>query len=171
MTPVSTENPPHERRIGFVAIVGRPNSGKSTFLNALLDEKVSIVSERPQTTQHTVRGIYTDDVRQVVFLDTPGIHEGVDDLSDAINTQAIASLRQADIILHLIDPTRPGGRELDRIEEILAKVSVPIIRVLTKSDLARDTAGSIYPDALAISSVNHEGFDILLSALDSHLSV
>lgn len=103
-------------KVGYVAILGRPNAGKSTFINALIGEKVSAISPRPQTTQRSVTAIYTDISKdlQIIFLDTPGIHEveknsqkTTPNINERINAEAFASLREADLVLRLIDPTRP----------------------------------------------------------------
>lgn len=130
-------------KVGYIAIVGRPNAGKSTFLNALIGEKVSAVSSRPQTTQRSIPGIYTDEEKgiQMIFLDTPGIHyesgeqygsEKSRDIQDRINSEAFASLREADVIMRLVDPTRPHGVEDDRIDEVISYSKAPVIRVETK---------------------------------------
>ena len=124
----------------YVAIVGRPNAGKSTLLNALIGEKVSWVSHRPQTTQRSIPGIYTDEERglQIIFLDTPGIHNHAweqygsqkdADMNERINTQAYNSLHSADVILRLLDPTRTYGEEDERIDTLLAKLEKPVIRI------------------------------------------
>lgn len=124
-------------RVGFVTIVGRPNAGKSTLLNAIIGEKVSIVSSRPQTTRTTIRGIYTDDEMQAIFLDTPGLHEGGELLIDAINRQAKKALVETDVILRLIDMSRPKGEEDNRIDAILDGIATPIVTVYSKGDLKR----------------------------------
>jgi GTPase len=130
----------------YVAIIGRPNAGKSTFLNALIWEKVSAISPRPQTTQRSIPGIYTDEEKgvQIVFLDTPGIHhygkeqfgsEKSHDIHERINSEAFASLYEADVIVRLLDPTRAYGAEDERIDTLLQNITTPIIRVETKQDL------------------------------------
>ena len=148
-------------------MIGRPNAGKSSFLNALIWEKVSIISPRPQTTQRTIMGIYNDDATQIVFLDTPGIHEWTNPINTAINHQAFRSLHNADIILVFLDPTRPHGREDDSIKDILRKVEKPVIRVETKWDIP-----SGFPHTnidVRISAVTHEGFETLLSRIREKL--
>ncbi len=133
-------------KVWYVAILWRPNAGKSTFINALIWEKVSAISPRPQTTQRSVTAIYTDTEKdlQIIFLDTPGIHE-VDknslkttpNINERINAEAFASLREADVVLRLIDPTRPQWTEDERIDEVLDFVNKPVIRVETKQDLTK----------------------------------
>ena len=162
--------PPSDRPVGYVAIVGRPNAGKSTFLNALIGEKVSIVSPRPQTTRQTTRGIYTTPDVQIIFLDTPGLHDEVDELSRAINHNVLTSLGRADVILRFIDPTRPHGDEDARIDRILSNITRPVIPVLTKADVKHKDV-STYPDAIRISSVEKTGFEELVGRIRGHLHV
>lgn len=95
-----------EKKVGYVAVVGRPNAGKSTFLNALLDEKVSITSHVPQTTRKKVLGIFNDDDSQIIFLDTPGIHKSEKVLNQTINAEAFGSLKSANLVLYFIDGSR-----------------------------------------------------------------
>lgn len=111
--------PTIEKKVGYVALIGRPNSGKSTFINALIDEKISAVSNKPQTTQKTIRGIYNDTDSQIIFFDTPGIHESKEDLNIIINSQAETSLNDADVIVRFIDLSRQRGEEEEKIGELL----------------------------------------------------
>lgn len=141
-------------KVWYVAIIGRPNAGKSTLINALIGERVSAVSSRPQTTQRSIPGIYTDEEKgiQIIFLDTPGIHhdnreqfgsQKSGEIHTLINAQAFAGLRDADIILRLIDPTRPQWAEDERIDEALSYNNKPIIRIETKQDLEKWYLGKI----------------------------
>lgn len=134
------------KKSGYIAIVGRPNAGKSTLVNALIGERVSAISHRPQTTQRSIPGILTDEERgyQMIFLDTPGIHEFSKEqfgsqkshaIHERINSEAFSALKGADIIVRLLDPTRPYGAEDERIDALLAEITKPIIRVETKQDL------------------------------------
>lgn len=124
-------------KVGYVALVGRPNSGKSTFLNALIDEKVGIVSDRPQTTRKSVRGIYTDEVRQIVFFDTPGIHESKEDFNVRINSVATRAIADADAVLRFVDASRPYGAEESKIDELVESSRKPTVRAYSKWDVAR----------------------------------
>ena len=167
-------------KVGYVAIVGRPNAGKSTLLNALIWEKVSAVSYRPQTTQRSIPGIFTDDENtiQIVFLDTPGIHNTTSDgqfgsqksfeINERINSEAFASLREADVIIRLLDPTRPYGIEDERIDEVLSFQTKPILRIETKQDMDNKS----YPQKgvdLRIDSVEKIGFDELIKKVSEYL--
>lgn len=148
-----------------MALIGRPNAGKSTLLNALIGEKVSAISHRPQTTQRSIPGIFTDEEKgvQIVFLDTPGIHESEESMNHRINNEAFASLREADVVVRLLDPTRPYGDEDRRIDTVLASVPKPILRIETKQDLPK---GYLQKDIdLRIDSVARIGFEELIAKI------
>jgi len=119
---------------GMVSIVGRPNVGKSTLLNKVVGEKVAIVSRVPQTTRNQIRGIYTDDRGQIVFIDTPGLHSGKDKLDKAMNQSSEGTFHDTDCIIYLVDTTRRIGEEEERIAQKLKSVKVPVILGLNKVD-------------------------------------
>ena len=98
-----------EHRSGFVAMLGRPNVGKSTLVNALCGEKVTIVSKRPQTTRRSYRGVWHQENAQIVFLDTPGIHKPVTALGERLNSHAQVAADDADVVCFLLDATQPAG--------------------------------------------------------------
>lgn len=165
-------------KVWYVAIVGRPNAWKSTLINALIGERVSAISNRPQTTQRTIPGIFTDESKelQIIFLDTPGIHHDASEqfgsqksheIHTLINAQAFAGLRDADVILRLVDPTRPQGAEDERIDEALSFSQKPILRIETKQDLEKGYLGKNID--YKIDSTNKIGFDELLSAIADKL--
>jgi GTP-binding protein Era len=124
-------------RSGFVAVVGRPNAGKSTLVNALVGEKVSIVTAKPQTTRHRVIGIRSRPDCQVVFVDTPGLHADARKLINrAMNRAAAGSLADADVVLFVVEAS--GWRDGDEhVLRRLARVSAPVILVVNKVDLVR----------------------------------
>ena len=97
-------------RSGFVTFVGRPNVGKSTLVNAICGKKVSIVSNKPQTTRTRVRGVYHGDDAQIVFVDTPGIHKPVTALGERVNATALDSINDVEVVCLIIDATKPFGR-------------------------------------------------------------
>ena len=158
------------KKVGYVALVGRPNAGKSTFLNALLGEKVSIVSQVPQTTRKALRGIWTDEACQVIFVDAPGIHDTDKEWNGQINDVALRALREADVILRFVDASRPWGVEDEKIEAYVRAARKPTVRVLSKTDLARpDVARPDFPDALPLCSLQEKGLKEVLAAVTDYL--
>ena len=127
-----------ETRSGFVSIVGRPNVGKSTLVNALVGEKVAITSSRPQTTRNTIRGIVTldEEKTQLVLVDTPGIHKPRTVLGERLNTLVYGSLAEADAVLFVLDATKPIGPGDRRIAERLKEADAPVVVAVNKVDIA-----------------------------------
>ncbi|MBN2120579.1 MAG: GTPase Era [Candidatus Omnitrophica bacterium] len=121
-------------KCGFVSIVGRPNVGKSTLLNSLLKEKVSIISKVPQTTRYIIRGILNLKSTQIVFVDTPGIHLFKDRLTSSLNILALNALKDVEVILYVTDSTRPPHKEEEKIMNSLALRKTPLIMALNKID-------------------------------------
>lgn len=124
-----------ELRSGVVAIIGRPNVGKSTLLNKLLGEKVAIVSPVPQTTRMLVRGIFNDSRGQIVFVDTPGMHLSSHKLGRHMTGCVRQAIAGCDIVIHLVDVCDPPGKEEDVIVEQLKYINIPIILGFNKIDL------------------------------------
>jgi GTP-binding protein Era len=128
------EQPAAGHRCGFAAIVGRPNVGKSTLLNALLGRKISIVSPKPQTTRHRILGILTRPTEQVIFVDTPGLHAGARRaMNRHMNRAALASLQDADVNVFVVEALRWTDEDQRVLDELL-KQDRPIIAVLNKAD-------------------------------------
>lgn len=121
-------------RVGFVAIVGRPSSGKSTLLNAVCGHKISIVSPTPQTTRNKIRGILTDERGQIVFLDTPGFHNSKRKFNLHMREIVTESLNEVEAVLYLLDATRRPGEEESQLAEVLRSVSVPVVCAINKVD-------------------------------------
>ena len=126
-----------DHRAGFVSVLGRPNAGKSTLMNAYLGQKVSIVSSKPQTTRRRILGILTLDRAQVIFADTPGIHTPVHKLGEKMVTAAVQAIPDADVLLWLVDASRSPGAEDLQIAELLVErgQGIPLILGLNKADL------------------------------------
>ncbi len=124
-----------EFRSGFVAIVGRPNVGKSTLVNGLVGEKVAIISPRPQTTRRHIRGIRTTDEAQVIFVDTPGIHEPRHELGRYMVAAARRAIPDADVVAWVVDVSRAPTREDRTIARFLCDSRGPLLLVMNKSDL------------------------------------
>ena len=122
-------------KAGFAAIVGRPNVGKSTLMNALIGQKIAITSHRPQTTRNQIRTVYTGEKGQIVFLDTPGmIRETRNKLGEYMRHVSISTLEDADVILYLIEPSAHIGEGDRELIDMLKGVGTPVILVINKAD-------------------------------------
>lgn len=121
-------------KTGFVALVGRPNAGKSTLLNQILDRKIAIVSDKAQTTRHRITGVLTNETGQIVFLDTPGIHKPRHKLGERMVEIAQSSLYDGDVIYYLVDASMEFGPGEQYILKQLEKASAPVFLVLNKID-------------------------------------
>mgnify|MGYP005852331021 CR=1 FL=1 len=133
---------PEGHKSGFVAVIGRPNVGKSTIMNAILGEKIAIVSPKPQTTRLRQLGIYTRPDVQIIFVDTPGIHNPRTPLGEFMVSVAVDALRDADVILFVVDVSEPPTHEDRSIAKLIheAEDVTPVVMALNKVDLAKDAA-------------------------------
>ncbi|MCS6835156.1 MAG: GTPase Era [Anaerolineae bacterium] len=163
---------PADHRSGIVAIVGRPNAGKSTLVNALLGQKIAIVAPKPQTTRTRQLGIHTTPRSQILFMDTPGLHEPHNKLGEMMLESVFQALNDADAILWIVDASQPPNSEDQRIAQALSEHirPKPVLLALNKADL-----GSQYADAYralftpqaerAISALNNQGVAELIPLL------
>lgn len=119
---------------GFVSIIGRPNVGKSTLINRLVGEKIAIISSKPQTTRNNILGILTEENMQIVFTDTPGIHEPSSMLAELMVKSANDAMKDTDAILFLVEPIPNVGRTEEKIIENLKKLQTPVILLINKID-------------------------------------
>ena len=159
----------------FVSIVGRPSTGKSTLLNALCGHKVSIVSAVPQTTRNKVRGIVTAGAGQLVFIDTPGFHDSTRKFNNHMKGLVVSSFDEVDLVLYVMDLTRPPGEEERVLAGLVAGAGAPVTVALNKSDApveqtgtaVRDFAAATFPDAPAIeiSALTGAGLPQLVASL------
>ena len=135
----SPEELPPDHRSGFVAVIGRPNVGKSTLINRWLGQKIAIVSPKPQTTRNRLRGILTRPDAQIIFVDTPGIHEPKHKLGEFMVETAVRTIPDADVILWMVDVSVKPTAEDQQIAELLAEkaTGLPVIVALNKMDLLR----------------------------------
>lgn len=140
-------------RSGFVTLVGRPNAGKSTLLNQILGQKVSIVSDKPQTTRHQIRGVLTRPDYQVVFVDTPGIHKPRTELGQRLNATAQEATSSVDVVCFVLDATAPFGRGDAYIAEQLPADTVVIV---TKIDIAKPD--KVLAQLAAASALDFESY-------------
>lgn len=166
-------------RSGFVSLIGRPNTGKSTLLNSILKEKVAIISNKPQTTRNLVQGIYNEDDTQIVFVDTPGIHKPIDKLGVALNAQAYYSINDVDVLLLVVDASVPYGKGDQFIINKLENVDKPVFLILNKIDkltndqilLKINEYKDLYEFAeiIPLSALKDDNIDRLISVLKKYL--
>ncbi|MET0786611.1 MAG: GTPase Era [Paenisporosarcina sp.] len=164
---------------GFISIIGRPNAGKSTFLNRVIGQKIAIMSDKPQTTRNKVQGVLTTDKEQMIFIDTPGINEPRHKLGDFMLKVAKNTLRGVDAILLMVDATDRIGKQDRYILEMLKDNETPVFLVMNKIDLIHpDKLLSViesfrneydFADVLPISALEGINIEKLLSVLSSHL--
>src|SRR5215510_5740905 len=122
---------------GFVSILGRPNSGKSTLLNRLVGEKISIVTEKPQTTRSVIRGIVTRPEGQIVFLDTPGIHKPIHRMNSLMMKAVREAMNEVDVVVLMIDCSQSFGKGDQFVLDLVSTITVPKVLVLNKVDKIR----------------------------------
>jgi GTP-binding protein Era len=123
-------------RSGFVAIVGRPNVGKSTLINALIGEKIAIMSPKPQTTRHRIMGVLSNEDYQIVFVDTPGLHKGKDLLNKTIDKIAVSAISDVDVVLYVVDRAKDASSEY--ILNYFKQAQVPVFLVINKIDALKN---------------------------------
>ncbi|MBU0278540.1 GTPase Era [Gemella sp. zg-1178] len=122
-------------KTGFITIIGRPNAGKSTLLNNILNQKIAIMSDKPQTTRNIINGVYTDDDAQIVFIDTPGIHKPKHKLGDYMMKLANSAIKESEIVYLIVNVLDEYGRGDERIINIIKELNVPTFLILNKIDL------------------------------------
>ncbi|OGG28372.1 GTPase Era [Candidatus Gottesmanbacteria bacterium RIFCSPLOWO2_01_FULL_48_11] len=163
---------------GIVALIGRPNVGKSTLVNAILRQKVSITSPKPQTTRFSIQAVFEDERGQIIFIDTPGIFGKVEDqLAARINKRAEESLGQnIDVVLYMIDHTRARAEEENKTLGIVRRATVPKILVINKIDIKQPThiiqykfMEEEFDDVVRISALTGAHIPTLLNTIFSHL--
>lgn len=164
---------------GFVSLIGRPNTGKSTLLNQIIKEKVAIISPKPQTTRNLVEGIYNEDDTQIIFVDTPGIHKPIDKLGVALNNQAYYSINEVDILLLVVDASVPYGKGDQFIIDKLSSVKKPVFLILNKIDKLSDEEilkkideyKNLYEFAeiIPVSALKNDNIDRLIKVLKEYL--
>lgn len=164
---------------GFVSLIGRPNTGKSTLLNQIIKEKVAIISPKPQTTRNLVEGIYNEDDTQIIFVDTPGIHKPIDKLGVALNNQTYYSINDVDILLLVVDASVPYGKGDQFIIDKLSSVKKPVFLILNKIDKLSDEEilkkideyKNLYEFAeiIPVSALKNDNIDRLIKVLKEYL--
>ena len=164
---------------GFVALVGRPNAGKSTLMNACMGKKIAITSPVAQTTRRRMLGVARRDGVQIVFVDTPGLHKPQDSLGSELNKSALAEFKDVDVLCFLIDASKPIGRGDAWVAERVAKAPTKRILVLTKADLAtpEDVVKQIeaahelsdFDDEIVLSATENFNVDAFISLISHYL--
>jgi len=165
-------------RSGYVALIGRPNVGKSTLLNAILGEKVAIVTAKPQTTRNRINGIKTLHDAQIIFIDTPGIHKPQQKLGESMNRFAYESLEDVDIVLFMVEPEMPGSGDLFVLDRI-RQVGKPVLLLINKIDKVRkaeilpvmDAYSKLYPfsEIVPLSALKTDGIDGMIGTIVKYL--
>lgn len=170
---------------GFIGIIGRPNVGKSTLLNAILGEKIAITSSKPQTTLNRITGIYTDleadegNGIQMIFLDTPGIHKPHNKLGSAINETAINTFKGVDVILLIIDGTKEYGTGDEKLIEMLKQEPAPKVLAINKMDLIgpeqyislynRYDSMGLFDDIYGVSAIDGGNVQMLIDCMSGYM--
>ncbi|MGS0416882.1 GTPase Era [Bacillus mycoides] len=164
---------------GFVSIIGRPNVGKSTFLNRIIGQKIAIMSDKPQTTRNKIQGVYTENDSQVVFIDTPGIHKPKHKLGDFMVKMAQTTLKEVDIVLFMVNATEGYGRGEEFIIEKLQETKQPVFLVINKIDQVHpeqllaliDQYRKLYEFAeiVPISALDGNNVEALIGAIKKYL--
>lgn len=167
-------------RSGFVSIIGRPNTGKSTLLNTVLKTHLAIVSNVAGTTRNAIQGVYNDDDTQIIFIDTPGLHKPQDRLGKLLNQDAYQSLDDIDAVLFVVDASAPLGKGDKFITQALKSTTAPVILVLNKIDKldnegilkAINTYKDLYDfsDIVPISAIKDDNVNRLISVIKKYLT-
>lgn len=168
-----------QMRSGFVALIGRPNVGKSTLMNRLIGQKIAITSPRPQTTRNRIQTVYTEERGQIVFVDTPGIHKAKNRLGDYMMNIARQSMRDVDVILWLVEPCGEIGEGERHILTQLRNIKIPVILVINKIDTVKKPELLKYIDAyrrvydfseiIPVSAITGENTQDILDTLYGYL--
>jgi len=167
-------------RSGFVSIIGRPNTGKSTLLNTVLKTHLAIVSNVAGTTRNAIQGVYNDEEAQIIFIDTPGLHKPQDRLEKLLNQDAYQSLDDIDVVLFVVDASAPLGKGDKFITQALKSTMAPVILVLNKIDKldnegilnAINTYKELYDfsDIVPISAIKDDNVNRLISVIKKYLT-
>lgn len=166
-------------RSGFVSIIGRPNTGKSTLLNSIVNAKLAITSNVAGTTRNTIEGIYNEPDTQIIFIDTPGIHKPQNKLGKILNRESYSAIKDIDAILFLVDASEKYGRGDEFILKTLKQSATPVILVLNKIDKISDEAlvakineyKDLYPfsDIVPVSALKDDNISELIKVVKGYL--
>lgn len=145
---------------GFTAIIGRPNVGKSTLLNQILGQKIVIATDKAQTTRKRIKGIYTTDKGQIVFIDTPGVHKPLNKLGEFLLDEAKIAVPDADLILFLVDGSEPPGKGDKWIVNNILQTDIPVIIVMNKVDMIKNM-GKVEENLLAYKTLFEKNYPVV----------
>ncbi|MDE6882363.1 MAG: GTPase Era [Lachnospiraceae bacterium] len=173
------ENQNRQFKAGFATLIGRPNVGKSTLMNALIGQKIAITSKKPQTTRNRIQTVYTSEEGQIVFLDTPGIHKARNKLGSYMVNVAERTMEDVDVILWLVEPTDYIGAGEQHIIEQLKKTKTPVVLVINKIDTVQKELILTYIDAyrkqldfaeiVPVSALKKDGMEVLIECIMKYL--
>ena len=173
------ENQNRQFKSGFATLIGRPNVGKSTLMNALVGQKIAITSNKPQTTRNRIQTVYTSEEGQIVFLDTPGIHKAKNKLGSYMVNVAERTMEDVDVILWLVEPTDYIGAGEQHIIEQLKRIKTPVILVINKIDTVQKELILTYIDAyrkqldfaeiVPVSALKKDGMEVLIGCIMKYL--
>ncbi len=173
------ENQNRQFKSGFATLIGRPNVGKSTLMNALVGQKIAITSNKPQTTRNRIQTVYTSEEGQIVFLDTPGIHKAKNKLGNYMVNVAERTMADVDVILWLVEPTDYIGAGEQHIIEQLKRTKTPVILVINKIDTVQKELILTYIDAyrkqldfaeiVPVSALKKDGMEVLIGCIMKYL--
>jgi len=169
---------------GFIGIIGRPNVGKSTLLNAILGEKIAITTDKPQTTRNSIRGIYTkfnggEDDCQMIFIDTPGIHKPRNKLGSYMTDMAINTFKEVEVVVFIVDDEISAGPGDKYILELLKDIDTPVFLVINKIDKLEPEkyrkiyeeyqSYNLFADIIGVSALSGKNVDVLLEKIENYL--
>lgn len=145
---------------GFTAIIGRPNVGKSTLLNQILGQKIVIATDKAQTTRKRIKGIYTTDEGQIVFIDTPGVHKPLNKLGEFLLDEAKIAVPDADLILFLVDGSEPAGKGDKWIAQNILQTEIPVIIVMNKVDKIKNM-GKVEENLISYKTLFEKNYPVV----------
>lgn len=171
-----------EKKSGFVALIGRPNVGKSTLMNTLIGQKIAITSDKPQTTRNRIQTVYTDERGQIIFLDTPGIHKAKNKLGEYMMGVALHTLKDVDVILWLVEPDTYIGAGEEHILNLLSTIKKPVILAINKLDALKDKAEVLavidkyqnlreFAEIVPVSALKSQNTEELIKVLYQYLPI
>ncbi len=165
--------------VGFVALIGRPNAGKSTLLNQIMKDKISIVSDKAQTTRNSIKAILSTDTTQIIFIDTPGIHKPIHELGKQLNKTAVSAMNGVDLVYFLLDATKPFGQGDQFVLDLIKREKIPIFLIFNKIDLLTKeqmivtltqlSQTNLFDEIIPVSAINDDNIDTLLKVTTRYL--